>query len=114
MTNPLDPAIFTNCDQVARPGETIWYRIVLENRSNLPMTNFSVTDTARGTLANSLMEAGCWLVGVPTSIDSPPMSGWGSGTAGRLGRVAKAIPPSVSTAACCPRMQRILSKPALM
>lgn len=70
-----------NCDKVANPGDTVWFRIILENDAPLTLTNFAIADTARGEI---LPVDSCWRVDIPLRARPNPDAGWSGGQAGVL------------------------------
>lgn len=71
-----------NCEKVARQGETVWVRIVIENQAEMPLYGFEVRDSIRGEIP---VTAECWTVEGPTVANrGNPEPGWGGGVPGAL------------------------------
>lgn len=71
----------TNCEKIANPGDTVWFRIILENQSQTPLTGITVRDNVRGEIP---VTAECWRVDVPLRAQPNPDPGWGGGRPGAL------------------------------
>ena len=106
-TNYFDPDLGNPCVTVARPGQSVWYRIIVESNSFVPLSNLMVNGTQIGTVPNGPSpgipipvpeEVQCWYTGEPGAGVTEPdftgiSAGWPGGTDGRL-------PTFGSTAVC--------------
>lgn len=78
-----DPRFFSGrqCEIVIQEGEAPFHRLVLENKSDVTLTNFNVTDKTGRTISP---DDECWTQAIPTVANRDPEQGWGGGTPGEL------------------------------